>query len=78
MALWAKLVKKGAIFHNIDEVLVHVNGGKTLYKRRSGLKNAIAELKLQLLLYKCKIKPLFLAVIHLILRTFFFYYLQNC
>ena len=40
--LWAKLVKKGAIFHNIDEVLVHVNGGKTLYKRRGGLKNAIA------------------------------------
>ena len=69
--LWAKLVKKEAIFHNIDEVLVHVNGGKTLYKRRGGLKNAIAELKLQLLLYQCKIKPLFLAFFHLILRTIF-------
>jgi len=69
--LWAKLVKKEAIFHNIDEVLVHVNGGKTLYKRRGGLKNAIAELKLQLLLYQCKIKPLFLAFFHLILRGTF-------
>ena len=69
--LWAKLVKKGAIFHNIDEILVHVNGGKTLYKRRGGFKNALAELKLQLILYKCKIKPLFLVLFHLILRTFF-------
>ena len=69
--LWAKLVKKGAIFHNIDEILVHVNGGHTLYRRRKGLKNALAESKLQLLLYQCKIKPLFLAVFHLILRTTF-------
>tara|TARA_B100000242_G_C42992568_1_gene460849 strand:- start:205 stop:1029 length:825 start_codon:yes stop_codon:yes gene_type:complete len=69
--LWAKLFKKGAIFHNIDEVLVHVNGGKNLYKRRRGLKNAIAESKLQFLLYQYKIKPLFLAVFHFILRTTF-------
>lgn len=69
--LWAKLVEKGANFYNIDEILVHVNGGKDLYKRRSGFKNAIAESKLQLLLYKCKIKPLFLVIIHLFLRTFF-------
>ncbi len=69
--LWAKLVKKGAIFHNIDEILVHVNGGHSLYRRRKGLKNALAESKLQLLLYQCKIKPLSLAVFHLILRTTF-------
>ena len=69
--LWAKLVKEGAVFHNIDEVLVHVSGGENLYKRRRGLKNAIAELKLQLLLYQYKIKPLFLAFFHLILRTIF-------
>ena len=69
--LWVKLLKKGAIFHNIDEVLVHVNGGENLYKRRRGFKNAIAELKLQLLLYQCKIKPLFLTFLHLILRTTF-------
>ena len=69
--LWIKLLKKGAIFHNIDEVLVHVNGGENLYKRRRGFKNAIAELKLQLLLYQCKIKPLFLTFLHLILRTTF-------
>ena len=61
--LWVKLSKEGAIFHNIDEVLVHVNGGKSLYKRRSGFKNAIAEYKLQILLYQCKIKPFLLFII---------------
>ena len=67
-----KLVKKGAIFHNIDEILVQVlMEGIALYRSRGGLKNALAELKLQLLLYQCKIKPLFLAVFHLILRTAF-------
>ena len=56
---------------NIDEILVHVNGGGNLYKRRSGIKNALAEIKLQILLYKCKIKPFHLIIIHLFLRTFF-------
>ncbi len=70
-ALWAKLAEKGAIFHNIDEVLVHVNGGGNIYKRRRGFKNALAEYKLQYFLYKCKIKPLFLVIIHLFLRSFF-------
>ena len=70
-ALWAKLAEKGAIFHNIDEILVHVNGGKALFKRRGGLKNAFAELKLQILLFNCKVKPLILVLFHLIIRTFF-------
>ena len=50
---------------------MHVNGGKNLYKRRSGIKNALAEIKLQILLYECKIKPFHLLIIHLCLRTFF-------
>lgn len=70
-ALWAKFFAKGAVFHNINEVLVNVNGGENLYKRRSGLKNALAEFKLQILLYQCKVKPLFLAIFHLFLRTIF-------
>lgn len=70
-ALWAKVAEKGAVFHNIDENLVHVNGGGTLYSRRGGWKNALAEWKLQKLLYQCKIKPLILCIIHLFIRTFF-------
>ena len=68
-ALWAKLFHKNAVFHNINKILVHVNGGKSLYKRRGGFKNAYAELKLQIILYKYKIKPLYLVLFHLILRT---------
>ena len=68
-ALWAKLFHKYAVFHNINKILVHVNGGKSLYKRRGGFKNAYAELKLQIILYKYKIKPLYLVLFHLILRT---------
>ncbi len=70
-ALWAKLANKGAIFHNIDEILVHVNGGANIYKRRRGFKNALAEIKLQYFLCKCKIKPFFLAIIHLFIRILF-------
>ncbi len=68
-ALWAKLIHKKAVFHNINEILVHVNGGKSLYKRRGGFKNAYAEIELQLTLYKYGIKPLSLVLFHLILRT---------
>ena len=67
--LWAKLIHQKANFYNIDEILVHVNGGKSLYKRRGGFKNAYAELKLQKFLYKYEIKPFYLLILHLLFRT---------
>ena len=67
--LWAKLMHKNCLFYNVEDILVHVNGGKSLYKRRGGYKNAIAEIKLQLLLFKCKIKPLGLLIFDLFLRS---------
>ena len=70
-ALWAKLINKKVVFYNIDEILVHVNGGRKLYRRRGGLKNSFAEIKLQILLYNLKIKPFYLAIIHFFLRTSF-------
>ena len=69
--LWAKLVTQKVAFYNINEVLVHVNGGKSLYKRRGGIKNAIAEIKLQILLGQYKIKPFYKVFFDLILRTSF-------
>ena len=69
--LWAKLVTQKVAFYNINEVLVHVNGGKSLYKRRGGIKNAIAEIKLQILLGQYKIKPFYKVFLDLILRTSF-------
>lgn len=69
--LWVKLVSKKVIFYNIDQILVHVNGGRKLYKRRGGFKNALAEIRLQMLLYKYKIKPLYRVILDLILRSLF-------
>ena len=39
-------------FINIDDFLVCVNGGNDFYLRRGGIKNAIAEIKLQFYLFK--------------------------
>ena len=67
--LWAKLMHKKYSFYNIEDILVHVNGGKSLYKRRGGFKNAIAEIKLQVLLFKCELKSLSLCIFDLFLRA---------
>ena len=67
-ALWAKLYSKGASFYNLDKILVHVKGGRELYKRRGGFKNAIGEIKLQIYFLKYKIKPFYLSIFHLFFR----------
>ena len=68
-ALWAKLVSKNASFFNIDQVLVHVNGGTKLFKRRGGLRNAIGEIKLQIFLFRNNIKPIHLSIFHAISKS---------
>ena len=55
--LWIKLAYQGANFYNLNDTLVRVNGGKSLYKRRRGFKNIPAEFKLQFLFFRLKIKP---------------------
>lgn len=52
--LWIKMIKNGCNFHNIPEPLLLVRGGSEMYKRRSGLKYASAELQLQGLFYSLK------------------------
>ena len=37
--LWIKLTNYGAKFYNINETLVKVDAGNSLYKRRRGFKN---------------------------------------
>ena len=68
--LWVKLAHEGAIFCNLNDILVRVNGGKSLYKRRRGFKNIPAEFKLQFLFYRLKIKPFYLVIFHFIVRIF--------
>ena len=67
--LWIKLINYGAIFCNIDETLVKVNAGGSLYKRRRGIRNIPAEFTLQLLSYRLKIKPIHIAVFHYFIRV---------
>lgn len=45
--LWAKMVKSGCRFENIDEPLVLMRTGEGLYGRRGGLKYAVSEARLQ-------------------------------
>ena len=45
-ALWCTLIKSNYIICNIPEVLVRVRGGRTLLKRRKGLKYLKNEIKL--------------------------------
>lgn len=46
--LWAKMIKSGCRFENIDEPLVLMRTGEGLYGRRGGLKYALSEARLQL------------------------------
>ena len=68
--LWAKLISHNKNFINIDDFLVCVNGGNDFYQRRGGIKNAIAEIKLQFYLFKYNIKPLYSALLLGFVRAF--------
>jgi len=68
--LWAKLISHNKNFINIDDFLVCVNGGKDFYLRRGGIKNAIAEIKLQFYLFKYNIQPLYSALLLGFVRAF--------
>jgi hypothetical protein len=50
------MIKKGAKLSNAEEVLVMATAGNEMFKRRRGLKSAIAEIKLQKYLMNCGIK----------------------
>jgi cellulose synthase/poly-beta-1,6-N-acetylglucosamine synthase-like glycosyltransferase len=46
-ALWAKLLATGARSMNVNDVLVHATAGRDMYRRRGGMKYALAEFALQ-------------------------------
>lgn len=45
--LWARMLKNGAVFHNIPRVLVNVRGGAAMAARRGGWKYAKSEVRFQ-------------------------------
>ena len=69
--LWIKLAKEGAIFHNIDNILVNAEGGNDLFRRRSGIKSAYAEYELQSIFFASGLKTLQKALIDFFIRAFF-------
>ena len=68
--LWAKLMFHNKKFVNINEYLVCVSGGDQLYRRRSGFRNAIGEMYLQIYLFKYNIQTFHLALFLFLVRSF--------
>lgn len=63
-ALWASMIRLGAITRNLEDILVHASAGRDMYKRRGGLRYAQGELKLQCHLVSCRLKNPLLAIVH--------------
>ena len=60
-ALWITMLSKDGRGANINQILVKATTGKEMYKRRGGLKYALAEISLQMHLIKMKTKTPFSA-----------------
>jgi glycosyltransferase involved in cell wall biosynthesis len=60
--LWAAMIARGARCKNIPEILVHVTGGRAMYRRRGGIKYAVSEWGLQLHLYRLRLSGLMSAL----------------
>ena len=55
-ALWAAMLSNGCKVCNLEAVLVDASAGKELFRRRGGMRYAIAEIELQIHLVRCGIK----------------------
>lgn len=70
-ALWCKLISAGAKVGNMNRVVVKVRNDE-LFKRRSGIKYLLSEIKLQKILIECNINNILYSFFICILRIFFF------
>lgn len=50
--LWARMLQKGMVFHNIQEPLLYFRLSSDIYKRRGGIRYAMREVRFQLVLHK--------------------------
>jgi hypothetical protein len=71
-ALWATLIANGAKFYNLDEILVNATTGRDFYRRRGGLKYALAEIDMQRHLMRVGLKSFTAAFFDGFLRAFIF------
>jgi glycosyltransferase involved in cell wall biosynthesis len=50
--LWMKMLKNGAVFHNLQESLLYFRSNKDMFQRRGGFRYAMDEVKVQVLFYQ--------------------------
>ena len=66
--LWAKMISQGCRCRNLPDITVTAMTGTDFYARRGGFRYARAEYDLQRFLYKCHVKPLWMAGLDILLR----------
>jgi glycosyltransferase involved in cell wall biosynthesis len=71
-ALWAVMLASGCSVCNLDEVLVDATAGKDMFRRRGGVRYAMAEINLQIHLMRCGLKSPFGALIDGVMRAIIF------
>lgn len=71
-ALWAKMISVGAQTLNLPDILVLATTGREMYKRRGGLRYAVAEIALQRHLVRTGLKSSYAAFIQGLVRSFVF------
>lgn len=71
-ALWATMISSGARVMNLPEILVLATTGKEMYKRRGGLRYAVAEIALQRHLVSARLKSVPAALFQGLIRSFVF------
>ena len=67
-AYWSKLMAKGAIFKNLDEILVYASVTDDFYNRRTGLKYLSSDIKLQFYQYSLEIKNFSSVIISIVFK----------
>lgn len=63
-ALWASMLAAGAKTANMPDILVHATAGRDMYRRRGGMRYALAEIALQKHLTQVGLKSKYMAILH--------------
>jgi glycosyltransferase involved in cell wall biosynthesis len=71
-ALWAKMISVGAHTLNLPDILVLDTTGRDMYRRRGGLRYALAEISLQRHLVRTRLKSPYAALTQGLGRAFVF------
>lgn len=68
-ALWASMLAAGAKAANMPDILVRATTGRDMYRRRGGIRYALAEIALQKHLINVGLKSKYMAILHGLARS---------